>query len=129
MDTIANILSTLVNAQAVHKKRVRLPYSRVGFEILKILEKNGYVNGVEEVTLRNGVGKGIRVQLKYVNKIPAIQGARRVSRPGLRFYQKAHDIKAGKDLGISIISTFAGILTDAEARKQNVGGEIMCRVW
>ncbi len=128
MDPIANTLSKLMNAQAVDKDHVKLPCSRIVFEILQILERNGYVSGVEKKG--ESPKKSIIVHLKYVAKMPIIRGVRRLSKPGVRLYERVKDLKRrGSNLGITIVSTPKGLMTDAEARKQNVGGEVLCKIW
>lgn len=128
MDPIANALSRIMNAQAVYKDHVKLPYSQIVFEIFQILERNGYMNGVEK--RGDNPKKSIIAHLKYVAKTPIIRGVRRLSKPGVRLYESAADLKKRRSvLGVIILSTSKGIMTDAEARKQNIGGEVLCKIW
>lgn len=127
MDPISDMLVALKNAQAVYKETVKIPFSKIKYEICKILEKKGFV---EEVKVRGRKKKIIIVKLKYDGKVPAISGVRKISKPGQRIYISAKEIKPSKSgYGIFIISTSKGLLTDKEAKKLNVGGELLCEIW
>lgn len=127
MDPVADMLVALKNAQAVFKETVKIPFSKLKFEICKILERTGFV---EEVKVKGRKKKIIIVKLKYENKTPAISGVRKISKPGQRIYISAKQIKPSKSgYGIFIISTSKGLLTDKEAKKLNVGGELLCEIW
>ncbi len=134
MDTVANMLAIIRNAQAVGKPAAAVPYSRLKFDIAKILERRGFVAGVDK---KNKKAKKtaktrpvIEISLKYNEKIPAISGFRKVSKSGQRIYVAAGDIRKVKQgQGIGIISTSKGLMTEREAKTQNVGGEMMCEIW
>ena len=135
MDPISNMLVSIKNAAAKRKERVDVPFSGIKFGMIKLLKEEGFVANykvldpkVDKTIDRRGV---IRVTLKYtLDKQSVIVGIRRVSKPGLRVY-RAHDaaprIRAA--FGVTILSTSKGLLTDAEAKKQKVGGEVICQVW
>lgn len=128
MDTIADMLTLIRNAQAVLKETVVIPYSEIKFEIAKILKKENFIEGIEKKGRKTK--KSIEIKLKYDDKKPAISSLRRVSRPGQRIYTTAGKIKKVRDgYGITIISTSKGLMTNKEARKKNLGGEIICEIW
>jgi small subunit ribosomal protein S8 len=136
MDPISDMFSAIKNAQAVKKDTVDVPFSKIKFEILKILEKEKFIEKVEKIKKKIQRGKKkpkpfLRIKLKYdENKIGAISDIKRISKPGQRIYlpyKKIKKVKGG--YGISIISTSKGIMTDKEARKQKIGGEIICEIW
>lgn len=127
-DSIADMLTRIRNANKQKHQTVDIPCSRVKNEIANILLKEGYVNNVE--IIENGIHKTIRIELKYNAGKPVIQGLKRISKPGLRIYQESENIpRVLNGLGTVIVSTSKGIITDKEARKLNVGGEIMAFIW
>ena len=122
------MLNVIKNAQAVSKPTVSLPFSEFKYQIAKILEKEGFVAGVEKKGKK--IKKTLEIVLKYSQGSPAISGVKMVSRPGQRVYGNVKEIKPVKGgYGIAIISTSKGLITNKEVRKQNVGGEIICQVW
>lgn len=126
-DPIADMLTIIRNAQAVSKETVELPFSKFKFEVAKILEKNGFVGKVEKKGKKDKI---LEIVLKYDEKTPVIMGLKRASKPGQRIYsefKKMQKVKGG--FGISIVSTSRGLMTNKEARKQKLGGEIICEVW
>lgn len=130
-DPITDMLNRIRNAQAVFHPTVDIPFSRLKYEMAKILERNGFIESLERKGRKE---KMIHIVLKYegkgTKKRPFIQGSRRISKPGQRIYlpwQKMRSVKGG--YGIAIVSTSKGLLTDKEARKQKVGGEVLCEVW
>lgn len=130
-DPIADYLIRIKNATAAGHRLVEIPASNIKKEITKILFDAGYILNykIEETDNKQGI---IKIALKYhpITKIPAIRGLKRISTPGLRKYSKAKNIpKVINGLGIAIISTPKGIMTDKEARRQNVGGEILCYIY
>ena len=128
-DTIADMLTRIRNASSAKHDSVDVPASKVKKAIAQILLDEGYIAGYKVIEdEKQGV---IRVTLKYgANKAQVITGLRRVSKPGLRIYSNVEDMpKVMKGLGIAIVSTSKGIMTDREARKQNVGGEVLAFVW
>jgi len=134
MDTVANMLCVICNAEAVGKPTVTVPYSRLKYETAKILERKGFVLSVEKKSKKAKKTEKVRpcleIALKYTQKIPAISGFKKVSKPGQRIYLSATDIRKVKQgHGIGIISTSKGLMTGGEARHQKVGGEMMCEVW
>lgn len=127
MDPIADMLTAIRNAQAVQLPTVTLPASKLKLAILEILKREGYI---EDVTVGEGPKAAITVTLRYHNRRPAISHLRRISKPGLRVYRKRSDLpRPLRGMGLAIISTPTGVVTDKEARKQGIGGEILCEVW
>lgn len=127
-DPIADFLTRLRNASRVQKAEVVAPYSKLKAEIARILKEEGYIADFELDT--TGAHPQIKVTNKFVNRVPAVTGLKRVSKPGLRRYVGANDIpRVLGGMGISILSTPRGILTGKEAKKQNVGGELLAYVW
>ena len=127
-DPIADMLTRIRNANRNHAKTVSIPSSKMKLEIAKILKEEGYIS---EVNIeKNDVQDNLTLTLKYHNKERVITGLKRISKPGLRVYAKAEDIPhVLNGLGIAIISTPKGIMTDKNARKNNVGGEVIAYVW
>ena len=128
-DPIADMLTRIRNANSSKHESVNVPCSKLRVEIAKILNDEGYINGYE--VIEDGIQGIIKINLKYgANKQQVITGLKRVSKPGLRVYASKENLpKVLKGLGIAIISTSKGIMTDREARKQNVGGEVLAFVW
>ena len=128
-DTIADMLTRIRNASSAKHDSVDIPASNVKKAIAQILLDEGYISSFTVV--EDGKQGIIKVVLKYgPNKSQAISGIRRVSKPGLRIYSNVEDMpKVMKGLGIAIISTSKGIMTDKEARKANVGGEVLAYIW
>lgn len=127
-DPIADYLTRIRNAQAARHKVVEIPASGIKKEITKILEDKGYIlsHKVDE----DGKQGIIKIALKYQNSIPAIKKIERVSKPGLRKYCGAGELpRVLNGLGIAILSTSKGVITDKEARNENVGGEVICYVY
>ena len=128
MDQITDMLNRIRNAQAVGKTTVSIPFSNLKYEIAKILEKKGFAERAEKKGRKTK--KFLEVTLKYEDKTPAISGLKRISKPGQRIYLSAREIKPVRGgYGIAIISTPKGLMTDKEAKKQKLGGEIICKVW
>ena len=129
-DPIADYLTRVRNAQMANHRIVEIPASNLKKRITEILYTQGYILKYKfEDDAKQGV---IKIALKYdpQSKVPAIQSLERVSRPGLRTYSKPQDFKRVKNgLGIAIISTSKGVMTDKEARTQNVGGEVLCYIY
>ena len=127
-DVIADMLTRIRNASNAKHETVDIPASNLKKSIADILVKEGYVKSYEVVD--NGNQGLIRVTLKYNGKEKVIKGLRRVSKPGLRIYSSCEDMpKVMNGLGIAIVSTSKGVMTDKEARRLNVGGEILAFVW
>ncbi len=128
-DTIADMLTRIRNASSAKHDSVDIPASNVKKAIAQILLDEGYINGFQFV--EDGKQGVIHITLKYgPNKTQVISGIRRVSKPGLRIYTNVEDMpKVMKGLGIAILSTSKGIITDKQARIANVGGEVLAYVW
>lgn len=127
-DPIADMINRLANAQAVKKETVEVPFSQIKYAIAKILEEKGFVKSVEFKGKR--AKKLIEIVLLYPNGSPRVMGVKRISKPGQRVYvpfQGIRRIRNGQ--GIAIISTSKGLMTDREAQKQKVGGEILCEIY
>ncbi len=128
-DVIADMLTRIRNANDAKHETVDIPASNMKKAIADILVQEGYIKGYQVV--EDGTQGIIRIALKYVNgKQKVIRGLRRVSKPGLRIYSNCEDMpKVMNGLGIAIVSTSKGIMTDKKARQENVGGEILAFVW
>ncbi len=127
-DPITDMFNRIRNAQVVFHKTTDIPFSKLRYGIAEILKAEGLILDCKKR------GKKpfqiIKLQLKYNEKVPAVSGFKRVSRPGQRIYKKAEEIKKVRSgYGISIVSTTKGLLTDKDARKSKVGGELMVEVW
>ncbi len=128
VDPIADMLTRIRNAQVAGHESVSIPASNMKKSIAKVLLAEGYIKNVEFIN--EGVQGSIKVTLKYVDKKPVIVGLRRISRPGLRVYAQCDEIpKVLGGLGIAIVSTSKGVMTDREARKNAVGGEVLAYIW
>ena len=126
-DTISDMLTRIRNASRVQLPVVVIPHSRTKESIAHILKKEGYV---EEVAVERKIAGTIKLKLKYQGKKSVIEGLRRVSTPGLRRYVGATEIPQVRGgLGISVVSTSQGVMTGTQARKNNLGGELICYVW
>lgn len=130
-DPIADMLCRIRNAQAAKKPYVLIPFSKFKSEIAKILEKEAFVKEVKEVKKGDTPKKDIKIFLKYTqNGEPQIRGLKRKSKPGQRIYCSKDSIpRVLQGQGVVIISTSSGLLTDREARKRKIGGEVICEVW
>ncbi len=128
-DPIADMLTRIRNANMATLPTVSMPSSKLKVALAKLLKDEGYITDYSEEA--NGVFKTLTITLKYDKKNkPVITNLRRVSRPGLRTYHKAKNLQqVFGGLGISVISTSKGLLTDRKARKENLGGEVICQVW
>jgi len=134
-DPIADMLTRIRNAFLVNKHEVVVPMSKIKYEIAKILKKEGFISEVEvfkpQTLKNNGIFDEIKISLKYKkNGKSVITKLKRVSKPGLRVYSNKHKLpKVLNNMGIAIISTSEGLMTNKEARKKNLGGEIICEVY
>lgn len=128
-DPIADMLTRIRNANQALHPQVSMPSSKLKEEVAKILSSEGYLDGykVEEAK----VGKELTITLRYLNdRDRVLNGLRRISTPGHRVYKGAGDLERVRGgIGVSIVSTSDGLLTDREARRRNVGGEVLCEVW
>ena len=128
-DPLGDLLTRIRNGQRAHKAFVSAPASKVHVNVLDVLKREGYIRGWSKEDIRKGVAE-LRVELKYVDGEPAIREITRVSTPGRRVYSKVVDLpRVYNGLGISVLSTPRGVMSDNEARAANVGGEIICRVF
>ena len=128
-DTIADMLTRIRNANGMRYKEVSVPASNLKVNLAKILKEEGFIEDYKVVN--DNVQGTIELTLKYgQNKERVITGLKRISKPGLRVYAKAGEVpKVLNGLGIAVISTSHGVMTDKEARKQNLGGEVLCYIW
>ena len=127
-DPIADMLTRIRNANAVMHEKVEVPQSTLKERLSEILKEEGYIANYKVVT--DGNKKSIRVYLKYDGKDRVIKGIKRISKPGRRVYSSVEDMpRVLSGLGIAIVSTSKGIVTDRVARRENVGGEILAFVW
>ncbi|MFL2699166.1 MAG: 30S ribosomal protein S8 [SAR86 cluster bacterium] len=128
-DPISDCLTRIRNGLMRGKEEVSAPYSKLKHELVNVLVKEGYLKGCEKVDGDQNKSS-INISLKYFNSEPAIKTLKRISKPSLRKYSSAQDIKPVKSgLGTFIISTNQGLMTDKEAKEKNIGGEILCEVF
>jgi len=128
-DPLGDMLARIRNGQRAKKERVVSPASRFRGNVLSVLEKEGYIRGYNERELKPGI-REFEIQLKYHNGEPVIKEISRISTPGRRVYSGIDDLqKVYGGLGISILSTPRGVMSDHDARDANVGGEVLCRVF
>ena len=126
-DPISDMLTRIRNAQRALLPTVEVPHSRLKESLANILKKEGYVT---DLAVEGKTPKIIKLKLKYQGKKSVIEGLRRVSRPGLRRYVGATEIpRVRGGLGVAVVSTSEGLLTDLQARKKKIGGELICYVW
>lgn len=128
MDPIADMLTSIRNALVLQHPMVKVPFSDLKYKIVKILEKNGFVEKAEKKGRKTK--RFIEITLKYDNKNSVISGIKRVSSPGQRIYIRSTQMRKIKGgYGTAIISTSRGLMTGKEARKQKLGGEVICEIW
>lgn len=128
-DTLGDMLTRIRNGQKARKAAIVSPASMIRQNVLEVLKREGYIRGYERYKVRDGVEE-LKIELKYHEGRPVIQEIERVSTPGRRVYSKVRDLpRHYNGLGISILSTPQGVMSDQEARQQNVGGEILCKVF
>ena len=130
-DPIADMLTRIRNANTAMHDEVRMPSSNQKVALAKVLEAEGYISGFEVSPSPRGVGDVLSIKMKYsADRDRTISGLRRISTPGLRVYRKASDVpRVLGGLGVAVLSTSHGLMTDREARKRKVGGEVLCYVW
>jgi small subunit ribosomal protein S8 len=127
-DPLGDMLTRIRNGQRARKDSVLSPASKLRVRVLDVLQREGYIRGYAEEEM--GPAKGIRIELKYFEGQPAIKHVARVSKPGRRVYSGSQELpRVMNGLGITIVSTPRGVLSDAEAREQNVGGEVLAEVF
>ena len=128
-DPVADLLTRIRNGQRAKKDSVVAPGSKHRENVLGVLVREGYIRGFERYNIRTGIDE-IKIELKYYEGQPVIQEINRISRPGCRVYSKIRDLpRVYNGLGISILSTPRGVMSDSEAREANVGGEVLCQVF
>jgi small subunit ribosomal protein S8 len=129
LDPIGDMLTRIRNAQMRAKSKVSTPHSKLRERVLEVLQNEGFIRSF--ATVQQGKGKAeIEIELKYFDGTPVIRELKRVSKPGLRIYASVDSLPTVYNgLGISILSTPKGVMSDAEARAQNVGGEVLCTVF
>ena len=126
-DPISDMLTRIRNAGAAQLPTVELPHSRIKESVAKLLQQQGYIT---DVTVEGDTKKKLKMRLKFNGKKSVIEGLKRVSSPGLRRYVGATEIpRVRGGLGVAIVSTSEGLLTDQQARKKNLGGELLCYIW
>jgi small subunit ribosomal protein S8 len=128
-DPLGDMLTRIRNAQMRGKSTVRTPSSKLRVWVLDVLKSEGYIRGYERVTTEAGHAE-VEISLKYFDGAPVIREIRRVSKPGRRVYMGVKDLPSVRSgLGVSIVSTPRGVMSDAAARSANVGGEVLCTVF
>lgn len=128
-DPIGDLLTRIRNGQRASKSAVTSPSSKLRVNVLDVLKREGYIRGYQTEQIRPGINQ-VRIELKYHEGAPVIRHIQRVSKPGRRVYSKIRDLpRVYNGLGISILSTPNGVMSDSEARAANVGGEVICDVF
>ena len=130
-DPIADMLTRIRNANTAMHDEVRMPASKQKVALATILQKEGYITGFSVAPSTSGPGEVLTISMKYSHdRRRTISGLRRISTPGLRIYRKSDAVpRVLSGLGVAVLSTSQGLLTDREARKRKVGGEVLCYVW
>ncbi|MDY0375626.1 MAG: 30S ribosomal protein S8 [Desulfobacterium sp.] len=127
-DPVADMLTRIRNGAKAEFAKVDIPGSKLKLELARVLKEQGYIKNYKFV--EDGKQGILRVYLKYMDDKPVIYGLERVSKPGRRMYTKSREIKSVLNgLGISILSTSRGLMTDKQAKQENVGGEVLCNIW
>lgn len=128
-DPIGDLLTRIRNGQIRGKSKVTSPNSRLRTSLLDVLQSEGFIRGYAEVEFKDGI-KQLEIELKYHEGRPVIRELKRVSTPGRRVYASVKELKPHRQgLGVSIVSTPQGVMTDSAAREKNVGGEVLCQVF
>ena len=128
-DSLSDMLARIKNAHKANKAFTSCYKSKLNMNVLSVLKDEGYIRDFQDVELREGINN-IKIDLKYYNGTPVIKRIKRISKPGIRVYSKINDLqKSYGGLGISILSTPKGVMSDQKARDNNVGGEILCEVF
>jgi small subunit ribosomal protein S8 len=131
-DTVADMLTRIRNANMAHHESVIVRATKMTRNIARVLQEEGFISDFQEFKEENGVNSGLELTLKYRGQLrkPIITGLKRVSRPGLRVYANRQELpRVLGGVGVAIISTSSGIMTDRDARRQGVGGEVLCYVY
>jgi len=128
-DPIGDLLSRIRNGQLRGMAKIKSPNSRLRIRLLDVLQAEGFIRGYAEVEFKNGLSE-LEIELKYHEGRPVIRELKRVSTPGRRVYASVKELKPHRQgLGVSIVSTPQGVMTDSSAREKNVGGEVLCQVF
>ncbi len=128
-DPIADMLTRIRNAHHAKKTSLLCPFSNLKCSVLEVMKNEGFIRGYESVEVRQGI-KNIRIELKYYSNEPVIKKIRRMSTPGRRLYVQSSKIPTYYNgLGLAILSTPNGVMSDSQARQQNVGGEVLCTLF
>ena len=129
-DPIADMLTRIRNANTAMHDTVTMPSSKLKESLATVLQKEGYIEGYEVAPSQKGPGSVLEITLKYADRKRTIAGLKRVSKPGLRIYAQADKMpRVLGGMGVAVLSTSQGLMTDSEARKRRVGGEVLCYVW
>jgi small subunit ribosomal protein S8 len=129
-DPISDMLTRIRNANTAMHDTVKMPSSKLKESLATLLQKEGYIAGYEVSPATQGPGKVLEITLKYAERKRTIVGLKRVSKPGLRIYAQAdHMPRVLGGMGVAVLSTSQGLMTDTEARRKRVGGEVLCYVW
>jgi len=127
-DPISDMLTRIRNAQAVSHQTVSIPFSKLKLSLAEILEKAGVIGGVS--VLGKKIDKIIKIKLKYENGKPLMSNLKRISKQGQRIYIKKNDLRSVRQgYGLAIISTSKGLMTNTEAKRKGLGGEVFCEIW
>ncbi|HUZ72142.1 MAG TPA: 30S ribosomal protein S8 [Stellaceae bacterium] len=128
-DPLGDMLARINNGQRARKPSIQSPASKMRTYVLEVLQREGYIRGYSREEVRPGVAE-LKIELKYVDGEPVIREIHRISKPGRRIYSRIADLpRVYNGLGIAILSTPRGVMSDNEARAANVGGEVLCRVF
>ena len=128
-DTLGDMLTRIRNGQSTQKRKIDAPASRFRKNVLEVLKREGYIRNFSEIEKKSGINF-FEIELKYYEGKPVISEIKRISKPGRRVYSSIKNLqKTYNGLGISILSTPRGVMSDNEAREANVGGEILCTVY
>jgi len=128
-DPLGDMLTRIRNGYSANKKNVKSPYSKLRENVLRVLADEGYIGRYEKVLLSGNIYE-LHIDLKYFEGEPCIKALKKLSKPGRRLYKKASDLpRISNGLGVSIVSTSKGVLSDNEARASNIGGEVLCQVF
>ena len=128
-DSLSDMLARIKNAHKANKTFTSCYKSKLNLNVLSVLKDEGYIRDYKDIELRKGISN-IKIDLKYYNGSPVIKKIKRISKPGIRVYSKIEELsKSYGGLGISILSTSKGVMSDQKARDNNVGGEVLCEVF
>lgn len=130
-DPVADMLTRIRNANMAMHETVRMPSSKLKEALAAILQREGYIEGFTVIETPGRPGRTLEIKMKYSpDRVRTISGLKRVSKPGLRVYAKASSLpRVLGGMGVAVVSTSQGLMTDREARQRNVGGEVLCYVW